>query len=122
MIFKLTGGFLLGAGSSGMAEDPGLPSTQYSVLLDFHSTVSAGTLFHIQASDGNEILSLVPAKRYESIVFSSPELTNGSTYDVFLGGTSTGAVNDGLYEKGAYTPGSKCTSFTISGIVTRVNI
>ena len=118
--FNITGGFLVGAGSSGMAEAPGLPSTQYSVLINFRSVVSAGTLFHVQTAEGEEILSFVPAKRYQSIVFSSPQLTNGSTYDVYLGGSSTGTVIDGLYQGGTYTPGTKFNSFTISGIITKV--
>jgi hypothetical protein len=121
-MFKITGGFLVGAGSSGMAEAPSLPSTQYSILLNFHSAISAGTLFHIQTSSGNEILSFVPAKSYQSIVFSSTDLTGGTTYDVYLGGSSTGMDNDGLYENGTYTPSTKYGSFTISGIVTRVNM
>ena len=120
--FKITGGLVVAAGSSGMAQAPGTSSTQYSVLLVFRSSLQADTLFHIQTSDGNEILSFTPTKRYQSIAFSSPELTKGATYDVYYGGSSTGTVNDGLYQGGTYTPGTKYTSFTTSGIITKVNI
>jgi hypothetical protein len=116
--FALTGGFLVGAGSSGMAEAPGSSSTQYSVLLNF-SQRSAGTLFHVETDAGAEILSFSPSKPYESIVFSSPALQYGSTYNVYFGGSSTGAEIDGLYEGGAYSPGTFYTSFTINGVVTR---
>jgi hypothetical protein len=71
--FAITGGSLVGAGSSGMAVAPGSSSTQYSVLLNF-SERSAGTLFHVQTEEGVEILNFSPSKRYESIVFSIPEL------------------------------------------------
>ncbi len=118
--FKITGGFLVAAGSSGMAQAPGTSSTQYSVLLTFRSAFQAGTLFHIQTSDGDGILSFTPAKKYQSIVLSSSELVKGTTYVVYYEGSSTGTVNDGLYQGGTYTPGTKYTSFTVSGILTNV--
>ena len=119
--FTMTGGFLVAAGSSGMAQAPDASSSQYSVLLNLRSTIPAGTLFHIQTSRQNEeILSFSPSKAYQSIAFSSPELTNGTTYVVYYGGSSTGTVNDGLYQDGTYTPGTQYTSFTISTIVTNV--
>jgi hypothetical protein len=117
--FKITGGFLLAAGSSGMAQIPGTSSTQNSVLLTFSAAQQAGTLFHIQGSDGKEILSFKPSKKYQSVAFSSPALVKGSSYDVYLGGSSTGTVTDGLYQDGTYTAGTKNTTFTISGVVTK---
>jgi hypothetical protein len=118
--FKITGGFLVAAGSAGMAEAPGESSTQCSVLLNFDSTLRAGTLLHIQTSQGHDILTFSPTKHYQSLALSSPELVTGATYDVYYGGSSTGTVNDGLYQDGTYTSGTKYTSFTISGIVTRI--
>jgi hypothetical protein len=117
--FKMTGGFLVAVGSSGMAEAPGTSSTQYSVLLKFMSTRQNGTIIHIQTSTGTEILTFQPTKAYKSIAFSSPALTKG-TYDVYFGGNSTGTVVDGLYTGGTYTPGTKYKNFTISSIVTTV--
>ena len=73
----------------------------------------------LQNEDGREILTFVPTKSYQSIAFSSPELIKDSTYNVYYGGSSTGTVTDGLYQGGTYTPGTKYTSFTISGVVTR---
>jgi hypothetical protein len=118
--FKINGGFLLAAGSSGMAQIPGTASTQYSVLLNFNSLQQAGDLVHIQTSEGQEVLTFKPSKNYQSIGFSSPELKKGTTYDVYLGGSSTGTANDGIYDYGTYSPGIKYTSFTISGIVTKI--
>ena len=51
--------------------------------------------------------------------FSSPDLVSG-TYEVYLGGSSTGSLVDSLYSGGQYSPGSRYTSFTASGIVTTV--
>jgi len=119
--FTMTGGFLLAAGSSGMAQAPDSSSSQYSLLLNFRSTIPAGTLFHIQTSrQGEQILSFSPSKAYQSIAFSCPELTKGTTYAVYYGGSSTGTVVDGLYQDGTYTPGTQYTSFTISSIVTNI--
>jgi hypothetical protein len=120
--FKLAGGFLVAAGSSGMAQAPGNSSTQYSVLLNFRSALQAGTLFHIQTSDGNEILSFKPVKKYQSIAFSSPDLKRGTTYDIYYGGSSTGTEQDGLSHNGVYNPGTKFGSFTVSSITTKLFI
>lgn len=116
--FKITGGFLAAVGSSGMAEAPGMSSSQYSVMLTFPSPMPAGTMIHLEAETGEDILTLVPTKEYQTVVLSSPELKNGSTYIVYTGGSSTGTMTDGLYSEGTYTAGTQYTSFTVSSIVT----
>ncbi|MFZ1290879.1 MAG: carbohydrate-binding domain-containing protein [Melioribacteraceae bacterium] len=120
-VFKISGGFIIAAGSSGMAQTPGTSSTQNSLLLNFTSTISAGTLFNIQTNAGSELITFKPIKNYQSIVFSSPNLTTGTTYNVYTGGSSNGDVNDGLYENGTYTAGTKYTTFTVSSVVTKIN-
>lgn len=120
--FNMAGGFLVAAGSSGMAEAPSESSSQLSVLLNLSSTQRAGTLIHIQTGDGENILTFAPTKVYQSIAFSSPELTKGSTYQVYCGGSATGTASDGLYQDGIYSAGTEYTSFTISGMVTRTGM
>jgi hypothetical protein len=116
--FTMTGGDLIAAGSSGMAQAPGTLSTQYSVLVTFPSAQPAGTMVHIETEDGEEILTFVPTKAYQSIVFSSPQLEKGAAYTVYTGGSSTGTNTNGLVFGGIYTSGTQVTSFTLSGIVT----
>jgi hypothetical protein len=116
--FNITGGFLVAAGSSGMAQAPSASSTQYSVMQTFPSPQAAGTIVHVEAEDGEEILTFVPTRAYQSVVLSSPKLNDGSTYLVYSGGSSTGTVTDGLYSGGTYTAGTQVASFTISSIVT----
>jgi hypothetical protein len=116
--FNVTGGFLVAAGSSGMAQAPSASSTQYSVMQTFPSPQAAGTIVHVETKDGEEILTFVPTKAYQSVVLSSPKLNNGSTYVVYSGGSSTGTVTDGLYSGGTYTAGAQVASFTLSSIVT----
>ncbi len=118
--FTLTGGFLVAAGSSGMAQSPSTSSTQYCVLVNLSSAQPADTLFHIQTRTGEAVLTFAPAKTYQSVAFSLSSLTNGTTYAVYTGGSSTGTVSDGLYTGGTYTPGTQVAGFTITSIVTTV--
>ncbi|MBI3151945.1 MAG: carbohydrate-binding domain-containing protein [Chloroflexi bacterium] len=116
--FNLTGGYLLAVGSSGMAQAPSASSTQYSVQYGFESQQAAGTLVHIETESGEEILTFMPTKAYQSVVLSSPALANGSTYVIYSGGSSSGAAVDGLYSDGTYTAGTQIASFSISSMVT----
>lgn len=116
--FTVTGGFLVAVGSAGMAEAPDNSSTQVAVLVNLNATVPAGTLVRLQASDGTELVTFAPTKDYQSIAFSSPQLAAGSTVDVYLGGSATGAASDGLYQGGTYAAGTRYTSLTLSGMVT----
>ncbi len=119
--FTINGGFLLGVGSSGMAQVPGTTSTQNSILLNFKTSIQPGTLVSILTSTGEELFCFKPAKRYQSLVFSSSELVKGVQYDIYTGGSSTGTIIDGLYKDGTYSPGTKYTSFSVSGVSTKIN-
>lgn len=116
--FKMTGGLLVAAGSSGMAMTPDTTSTQYSVSMNFSSAVTAGTIIRVQTQDGEDIVTFAPAKVFQSVVVSSPELKKGATYAVYGGGSSTGAAADGLFSGGTYSGGNQLTSFTISSVLT----
>lgn len=116
--FKMTGGFLLAVGSSGMAQGPDSTSTQCSLLCNLRAAQKAGTLIHIQKQGGASLVTFAPTKAYQSIAFSSPEFTTGVTYELYLGGSSTGTATDGLYENGTYTAGTKYATMTLSSIVT----
>jgi hypothetical protein len=118
--FDLSGGFIVAAGSSGMAMAPGTTSTVNSLLLNFTASQKAGTLVNIQNSEGTSLLTFAPAKTYQSIEVTMPSFITGSQYTVYTGGSSTGTLTDGLYEGGSYTPGTKYTSFTISSPVTKI--
>jgi len=118
--FEMSGGFLVAAGSSGMAQAPGASSSQRSVMVNFASAQAAGTPFHIETVDGEDVLTFLPSKAYQSVVFSSTELQDGSTYVVYTGGSSTGTAVDGLYSGGTYSGGTKYAEFTVSGQVTTV--
>jgi len=118
--FTISGGFLVAAGSAGMAQAPSAASTQNSVAMTFSSALSAGTIVHLETESGETILSFAPSKPFQSVVFSSAELTRGTTYVLYTGGTSAGSVTGGLYSDGSYTPGTRVTDFIVTGTVTAV--
>ncbi len=117
--FDISGGFLIAAGSSGMALAPSTSSSQNSIMLGFTSAMDADTIIHIQSQSGDDLMTFMPTKNFQSLVICSPDIKQGTTYDVYTGGASTGtAAAGGLYTGGTYTAGTKVTSLTISGSVT----
>ncbi|MBN1266423.1 MAG: carbohydrate-binding domain-containing protein [Anaerolineales bacterium] len=116
--FNITGGFLVAVGSSGMAQAPSETSSQYSVMYNFDSQQPTGTMIHIESDSGEEILTYLPAKSYQSVLFSTAELENGETCVIYTGGNASGSITDGLYADSSYTPGTQVASLTISSMVT----
>lgn len=114
------GGLLVAAGSSSMIESPSESSTQYSVVVIFDATNDAGTLFHIETSDGEEIVTFSPSKTYQAVILTSELFENGGSYVVYYGGSYSGNESDGLYSDGTYTAGTEFSTFTISSMVTTV--
>ena len=82
---SVTGGTLLGAGSSGMAEGFGENSTQGSILYNLTSTQQAGTKVSLKDADGNVIAEFTPVKQFQSVNISVPALVSGSTYTLVVG-------------------------------------
>ena len=82
----ITGGTLIAAGASGMAENFSNGSTQCSVLVNFSSTVSAGSEICVYDAAGKLIASYTPEKNYQCAVISSPALAVGETCTVTAGG------------------------------------
>ncbi|WP_394238484.1 carbohydrate-binding domain-containing protein [Niallia oryzisoli] len=119
--FDLTGGFLIAAGSSGMVQASSEESTQNGILMTYPETQAAGTIIHLQDSDGKSIATFAPAKDYQAVYITSPELKKDSSYTLYSGGTSTGKAADGLYTDGDYKDGTKVVEFTISDSVTWLN-
>lgn len=102
----VTGGTLIACGAVGMEEGFGDSSTQYSVLHDLGSTVSANEKLTITDSDGKEILSFTPTKTWQSVVFTSADLKEGETYTITAGSQSETVTIDGIV-----TSNSKGMSF-----------
>lgn len=90
----VTGGTVVAAGYSGMAQNFGANSTQGSILLTCQSA-STETIRVTDAS-GNVLAEFTPAKAYTCVVVSTPALTQGSTCTVTMGGQSTNVTLESL--------------------------
>jgi hypothetical protein len=107
--------------SQSMTIAPGSSSTQASVLVGLSSAQSAGSIFHIQDSSGNDILSFKPAKAYQSVIYSSSALSVGSTYSFYYGGSYSGSVDSyGLCSGGTYVAGTLYKTQSLSSLVTTI--
>lgn len=110
---SVSGGLIIAAGSAGMAQASGNTSEQSSVMINFLNTLDAKTPVCIQDEDGNNILTYVPAKNYQNLVFSSDSIEEGKTYSVYYGGTVSGSEENGVYKNNT-TDGTLYQSFTVS--------
>lgn len=90
----ITGGTVVAAGYSGMAQNFSADSTQGSILLTCQSA-STETIRVTDAS-GNVLVEFTPAKAYTCVVVSTPALTQGSTYTVTMGGQNTDVTLESL--------------------------
>ncbi len=90
----VTGGTVVAAGYSGMAQNFSADSTQGSILLTCQSA-STETIRVTDAS-GNVLVEFTPAKAYTCVVVSTPALTQGSTYTVTMGGQNTDVTLESL--------------------------
>jgi hypothetical protein len=92
----ITGGIVVAAGQSDMAVNFGSDSTQGSILVNTSSQNAAGSNIVLLDSNGNSLVEWTMKKSYNSVVISCPEITDGSTYTVMTGDTSTEVTMDGL--------------------------
>ena len=103
--FNINGGTLIGVGSSGMAMSPSSTSTQ-SFLFTSTIPLAADEAIQITGPDGEVILTFEASTTAQSLVFSSPELVNGSAYTITTGGTVSGDSATGIYEDTSFSGGS----------------
>lgn len=89
---EITGGTLVGVGTSDMAQLFSDSSTQYSLIYGYDSTQSAGTQVILKDSSGNEIASITPAKTYQAVIISNPSLTQGETYSLYSADTKVADI------------------------------
>ncbi len=87
----VSGGLLVAAGSSGMAETPGNSSTQYSIMA-YTGSQSGGTTITVTDASGNQLVSYTPSKTYQCAVISCPQFVKGSSYTVSVNGSQLATV------------------------------
>ena len=80
----ISGGTFIGTGASGMGQTFG--DSEQAVITHQIEEQIAGTEISIQDPDGNVLISTAPDQSFSMILFSSPNLTAGETYQVTVGG------------------------------------
>ena len=96
----ITGGTILGVGTSGMATTPtsgiyvafgssgmGGGMNQMGGMTSSSISLTAGSSIVIKNSSGNTIYSATATKSANHIVFSSPDITSGDSYSLYINGT-----------------------------------
>lgn len=102
---KVTGGIVAATGFAAMAQNFGSSSTQGAMLVGVGAQ-DARTEVSLQDSKGNQLLSYSPAKPYDSVVFSHPDIVAGESYAISCNGAQTEVTMDTLvYGSGQGTPG-----------------
>lgn len=110
----ITGGIVIAAGSSGMAQNFGDSSTQGSIMLTYQAFASGK--ISVADSSGNVLAEYTPSKNYSCVVVSCPGLTKGGTYTVTACGQSqsvtlesiiygSGSMGGGQPGQGGQQPG-----------------
>ena len=98
----ITGGTLIAAGSSGMAQSLS-SDTQGVMLLTLSGAQSAGSTVTVHDASGMLLASFTPEKAYTSVVISAPGTESGGTYTVACGGESRSVTLDGYtYSEGGF--------------------
>lgn len=94
-------------------------SRQRSLLLQGGQ---ANSMVHIKQNNF-DILTFMPAKGYDYLLFSSPTLNTASEYTLYSGGSIQDGTNFyGLYSNSFYTGGKKIARFTLTGSLTNVSL
>ncbi|MBE6845281.1 MAG: carbohydrate-binding domain-containing protein [Ruminococcus sp.] len=114
---NVNGGTLIAAGSSGMLELPNETSGQNVIVAAFENEVSGSTPVYLTDENGDVLFSYIPSKKYSAVIISSPEITTGSEYSVYCGGTVTKAGDSINYWK-EYSEESSCSGGELIGNVT----
>jgi len=92
----ISGGVVVAAGQSGMAQNFGPESTQGTILVNTQQQNAAGSEIMLFDSTGRRLVAWTMEKDYNSVVVSCPEIEEGSSYTVQTGEVTTEVVMDGL--------------------------
>ncbi len=92
---SISGGIFIAAGSTGMAQNFGSDSTQGAMMVTVDSG-SAGSTITLTDSDGATLVSWQADKEYASVVISTPDIIEGSTYTLTTGVSTTSITMSSL--------------------------
>lgn len=115
--FYMNGGYLAAAGSSGMACNISPDSKQCGALIAINGATSNETIT-LADSDGNALISFTPAKSWNALNFSAPDMKLNEAYYIYSGGTlkDSEQICAGCFIGGTVSGGTELTSFTQSSV------
>ncbi len=93
---QITGGTLIAAGASAMAQNFDSSSTQCSLMYTFTANMEAGSTVTLTDSSGTVLLEAAMAKSFNNVVISTPDLAIGETYTISCGDETTEIEVTGL--------------------------
>lgn len=93
---SISGGIVVAAGQSGMAQNFGADSTQGTILVNTQQQNAAGSEIALFDSTGRKLIAWTMEKDYNSVVVSCPDIKAGSSYIVQTGEITTEITMDGL--------------------------
>lgn len=113
--FLISGGTLIAAGPSGMAQTPSANSSVNTLHVRFNSTQTAGRAINIRGGDLD--LTVLPPVAFSSLVISSPMIESGESYTVSCGGDAQ-EEKDGVGKD--YSGGTVLAEVTVTSSVTNI--
>lgn len=84
----ITGGTIVAAGYSNMAEGFSDTSTQYSVLYNTKEMQNGGSTLALKDGNRKEVVSWQPPKEFNSVLISAPAMEEGESYTLWINGTA----------------------------------
>ncbi|MCM1308211.1 MAG: carbohydrate-binding domain-containing protein, partial [Butyrivibrio sp.] len=111
--FYMNGGYLAAAGSSGMACNISPDSRQCGALITVNNAPSNQSVT-LADSDNNVLISFTPAKSWNALNLSAPEMKLNKTYHIYSGGTLSGSeqIGSDCFIGGTISGGAELASFT----------
>lgn len=106
------GGILITGGTnSNMTPNFSATSTQRNMWLKSSSALSSTSILHIRTSTGTEMVTFKPKNNAYYFHFTSPNISGGTSYQVYFGGSYTGGTFvGGSSTWGMYTGGTYSTT------------
>ena len=87
-----------------MLKTPTTDSKQNTISVS--CTGSAGDTVEVKGADGNTLVSAVAPKNFTNVTFSTPDITEGETYTVYVNGTEAASETCSGVVSGATGMGS----------------
>jgi hypothetical protein len=111
-----SGGVTVGAALTSMAVlGKTVPATgQGWVAPKLSSTYASGTIVHV-VSGSTVLVSYKASKSVKEVVYSSSKITNGQTYDVYVGGSVSGTGTGGIYTGGSISGATRVLTGVTAG-------